>query len=68
MAAKVTTAQSLEAERNEVGYSLVEVRKGRELRVVHFEVEDSDVCVFLVHGGGGRAGQFKHLIRSLKNV
>jgi len=64
----VTTAHSLELERNELGYCLEEVRKGRRLRVVHYDVPESDVCVFFVHGGGGRAGQFKHLIRNLKNM
>lgn len=58
--------QPIEIERNELGYYLNEVREGRYLRVVHRECADSTTCVFLVHGGGGRAGQFKHLIKSLQ--
>ena len=68
MTSNITTEHALELERNEIGYNLVEVRKGRKLRIVNFEVEESDVRVFFVHGGGGRAGQFKHLINSLKSV
>lgn len=58
----------LQVERNELGYSLQPVREGRTLRVVHRPCKDSDVCVFFVHGGGGRAGQFKHLIKKLENL
>ncbi len=57
-----------EVENYELGYNLVEVRPGRFLRVIHRPCEESDVVVFFVHGGGGRAGQFKHLIKSLENV
>ena len=57
----------LEVERNELGYQLEEVGKGRFLRVVHKPCQSSDVCVFFVHGGGGRAGQFKHQIKSFES-
>lgn len=51
-----------------MGYSLESVRAGRSLRVIHKPCgKSSDVCVFFVHGAGGRAGQFKHLIRKLEN-
>ena len=59
--------QPIEIERNELGYHLDEVREGRYLRVVHRPCPESNSCVFFVHGGGGRAGQFKHLIRGLEN-
>ena len=55
-----------EAERQELGFSQETVR-GKSLRVVERAVPSSEVCVFLVHGGGGRAGQFKHQIRRLEN-
>ena len=55
----------LEEERNLLGYSLQEIREDRTLRVIHRPCQKSDVCVFFVHGGGGRAGQFKHLIKTL---
>lgn len=58
----------LEEERSELGYKLVEVRDGRQLRVVHRQCEASDVCLFFVHGGGGRAGQFKHLIKAFQST
>ena len=58
----------LEEERNELGYNVVEVREGRQLRVVHRPCEASDVCLFFVHGGGGRAGQFKHLIKAFEST
>lgn len=53
----------LEIERNELGYHLEDVR-GKHLRVVKHVHSVSDWCIFMVHGGGGRAGQFKHLIRA----
>ena len=59
---------ALEVERSELGYSLQAVRQGRTLRVIHNPCVESDVCVFFVHGGGGRAGQFKHLIHKLENL
>ena len=58
----------LEEETKELGYSVVEVREGRQLRVVHRPCEGSDVCLFFVHGGGGRAGQFKHLIKAFEST
>ena len=63
--AAIIMASPLELERSELGYSLVEIREERTLRVIHKPCPKSDVCVFFVHGGGGRAGQFKHLIRKL---
>ena len=58
--------QALEVERNELGYSL-EVVRGKSLRVVHRPCSHSNVSLFLVHGGGGRAGQFKHQIKALES-
>ena len=58
----------LQVERSELGYSLQPIREGRTLRVIHRSCEASDVCLFMVHGGGGRAGQFKHLIKKFENV
>lgn len=55
----------LEEERNELGYHVEEVR-GKALRVIVRAHPSSERCVFLVHGGGGRAGQFKHQIRALE--
>lgn len=55
----------LEQERNELGYHLEEVR-GKYLRVVQRINPVSEWSIFMVHGGGGRAGQFKHLIRALE--
>ena len=55
----------LEQERNELGYHLEEVR-GKYLRVVQRIDPASEWSVFMVHGGGGRAGQFKHLIKALE--
>ena len=57
----------LQVERRELGYRQEVVRKGRALRVIHKPCKESDVCVFFVHGAGGRAGQFKHLIKKLEN-
>ncbi|KAL5466929.1 hypothetical protein EMCRGX_G031092 [Ephydatia muelleri] len=54
-----------EIERNELGYRLEEVR-GKHLRLVKRANPISDWSVFMVHGGGGRAGQFKHLIKVLE--
>lgn len=54
-----------EVEREELGFVLEEVR-GKSLRVVERVCSSSDVCLFLVHGGGGRAGQFKHQIKELE--
>ena len=54
-----------EVEREELGFCLETVR-GKSLRVVARAVAGSEVCVFFVHGGGGRAGQFKHQIRRLE--
>ena len=62
-----TMSSPLEEERAELGYELVEVREGRQLRVVHRRCDSSDVCFFFVHGGGGRAGQFKHLIKAFQS-
>lgn len=58
----------LEIERNELGYNLQVVRLERRLRVIHKPCAESDVCIFFVHGGGGRAGQFKHQIKILENL
>ncbi len=58
----------LQEERSELGYSIQPVRNDRSLRVIHRPCEDSDVCLFMVHGGGGRAGQYKHLIKKFENV
>lgn len=55
----------LEIERNELGYTLEEVR-GKFLRVVERSCPSSDACVFMMHGGGGRAGQFKHQMKALE--
>ena len=55
----------LEQEREEFGYSLEEIR-GKSLRVIH-RTGQSDFCVFFLHGGGGRACQFKHQIRALQD-
>ena len=55
----------LELEREELGHSLEEVRD-HSLRVVKRSHPSSDCCLFLVHGGGGRAGQFKHQIKELQ--
>ena len=55
-----------EEERNELGHAVEEVR-GKSLRVVERTYPSSDLCVFFVHGGGGRAGQFKHQIKALEN-
>ena len=52
-------------ERDELGFS-VETIRGKSLRVVVRVCSTSEVCVFFVHGGGGRAGQFKHQIRRLE--
>ena len=57
---------ALEIERNELGYQVEEVR-GKWLRVIQRECPSSDGCVFLIHGGGGRAGQFKHQIKALES-
>ena len=54
-----------DVEREELGFSLETVR-GKSLRVVARTTDSSDLCVFLLHGGGGRAGQFKHQIRRLE--
>lgn len=62
------TLSPLEEERSELGYKLVEVRDGRQLRVVYRPCDASDVCLFFVHGGGGRAGQFKHLIKAFEST
>jgi hypothetical protein len=59
---------ALQQERDELGYNLVDMREGRILRVIHKPCSKSDVCVFFVHGGGGRAGQFKHLIRKIDGM
>lgn len=53
------------SEREELGLSLETVR-GKSLRVVERATPTSELCVFLVHGGGGRAGQFKHQIKRLE--
>lgn len=58
----------LQRERSELGYNLQTIREDRTLRVIHRPCEDSDVCMFFVHGGGGRAGQFKHLIKKFEKV
>ena len=63
-----TLLSPLEEERSELGYKLVEVREGRQLRVIHRACDASDVCLFFVHGGGGRAGQFKHLIKAFEST
>lgn len=55
----------LEVERNELGYDIEEIR-GKSLRVIRRSCPGSNECVFLVHGGGGRAGQFKHQIKALE--
>ena len=54
------------AEREELGFSLETVR-GKSLRVVRRDAASSDLCIIFVHGGGGRAGQFKYQIRRLEN-
>ncbi len=59
--------QPIEIERNELGYQLDEVREGRYLRVFQRRCPGISTCVFLIHGGGGRAGQFKHLVKELAN-
>ena len=64
----MATSNPLEEERSELGFELVEVREGRQLRVVHRPCDASDVCLFFVHGGGGRAGQFKHLIKAFEST
>ena len=56
----------LEVERNELGYHVEEVRR-KSLRVIKRSCPGSNVCLFMVHGGGGRAGQFKHQIRALES-
>ena len=58
-------ADPAEAERQELGFYLETVR-GKSLRVIERAVPSSELCVFFVHGGGGRAGQFKHQIRRLE--
>lgn len=58
-------ASPSEVEREELGYVLEDVR-GKSLRVVKRECSSSDLCLLFVHGGGGRAGQFKHQIRQLE--
>ena len=55
-----------EIERNELGYYVEEVRR-KSLRVIKRSCPGSNVCVFMVHGGGGRAGQFKHQIKALES-
>lgn len=54
-----------EVEREELGCVMEDVR-GKSLRVVERVCPSSDICLFFVHGGGGRAGQFKHQIRQLE--
>lgn len=57
----------LEAEREEFGRDLQEIR-GYSLRIIHIPpATDSTKCVFFFHGGGGRGCQFKHQIRTLKD-
>ena len=51
-----------QTEREELGFALETVRD-KSLRVVERVCPSSDVCLFFVHGGGGRAGQFKHQIK-----
>ena len=58
-------ASPREVEREELGYAVQTVR-GKSLRVVERVCSSSDTCLFLVHGGGGRAGQFKHQIKQLE--
>ena len=55
----------LEEERAEFGYN-IEVIRGKSLRVIATD-SSSSRCVFFFHGGGGRACQFKHQIRALKD-
>ncbi len=55
----------LEVERNELGYQLDEFR-GKALRVIRNDCIRSTGCIFFVHGGGGRGGQFKHQFKALK--
>lgn len=57
----------LQLERSELGYNLQLIREDRTLRVIHKPCESSNVCLFFVHGGGGRGGQFKHVIKALEN-
>lgn len=57
----------LDIERNELGYNLEETSEGRFLRIIHKPCQDSDVSVFFIHGGGGRAGQFKHQIKEFES-
>lgn len=59
-------ASPSEVERQELGYEVEDVR-GKSLRVVERACSSSDVCLFFVHGGGGRAGQFKHQIKHLES-
>ena len=58
-------ANPREVEREELGYA-VETVRGKSLRIVERVCPSSDTCLFLVHGGGGRAGQFKYLIKELE--
>lgn len=57
------TLSPLEQERNEFGHNIEEIRD-RRLRIIkRGPEENTDTCLFFVHGGGGRACQFKHQIK-----
>ncbi len=57
-----------EQERNEFGYEIEQIRD-RHLRIIKrtSKSNTTDTCVFFVHGGGGRACQFKHQIIALQD-
>ena len=62
----------LEEERSEFGYYIEQIRF-KNLRLIRRAQtsstgNDSDTCIFFVHGGGGRACQFKHQIRTLQEM
>ena len=58
----------LEVERAEFGCNIEQIR-GHGIRIIHLLSADLEntKCVFFFHGGGGRACQFKHQIRALKD-
>lgn len=62
----------LEEERSEFGYYIEQIRF-KNIRLIRRAQtsstgNDSDTCIFFVHGGGGRACQFKHQIRTLQEI
>lgn len=45
----------------------IEIRKGRQLNILNIKQNDSNICVFFIHGLGGRIGQFRYQIKEFSN-